>query len=478
MVDVLQSSSTHSAASDDAFEVLSRVPDHHPFWDEIDSFVARVRALAADKLTRRELKRQEEELLRGLGHLREIGKDVLTFHEALDVLEWTAADFDPVDWPAVSGLALDLYEMLMRHGDLSRVEPANRTAAKERRRQLDQLEEEIVERLEKARRMFVGRARTAPATRADHQAAAVVSEPDDRPAAVHAALDAEREHYSVFTLGEERRLMSARPGVCLVFASAATGLDSVDVSFASMARRHRPLIEVPDSLQPGELASWIRSNVDGSAVAWQRLGRWSTELDEGVRQLLDAQQEGGFRILLVGGPAEARSFVAKGQDAIGGLDDVIACGRWQLEAIDARIRETQLAAGSRTAADVMAATRGWHRLVEVLWMRKSAQQLDSMIAAFNGTFRSPGGYSGFQAALGLSAFPEAETVFGLLAARHSSPLAPEATVRWILDSDPTIKKEIVTQAIAFLHMFQLLELDAGGNEVPDPLARAVLNSEP
>ncbi len=328
--------------------------------------------------------------------------------------------------------------------------------------------------------MFAGHQRTAAAASPDAHAAAVVRhDEDDRPAGEHAPLDDEREHYSVFTLGEERQLMAPRAGICLVFASGATGLDSVDASLAAMARRRRPLVEVPDSVQPGDLASWIDSNVDGNAVAWQRLGRWSAELGAGLRLLIDAQQRAGFRLLLVGGPAEGRSFVALNSHAIASrLDGVIACGRWQADAIEARIRETLVATESCSAADVVTATRGWHRLVEVLWMRKTPQpRLDAMIAAFNTTFRSPGGHSGFRAALGLSAFAEAETVFRLLAARHASPLTREAAVRWAADNEPAIGNETAAQAIAFLHMFQLLELD-GDKEVVDPIARAVLNSEP
>jgi hypothetical protein len=481
MVDVLGGFSPEGNVAEHAIEMLAGVPPHHDLWDDIDSFIGRVRALAADKLRARELKKHEEELRRALGHLHEAGPDILRFHEALDVLGWAPVDFDAGDWPAAATLCFDVYELLARHSSLHQSEPANRTAAKERRRQLDALEEEVDGRVQRLRGLLLNPSPRSPLPTgsAEVQDASPVTEgPENDP--LHAPVDADGVHYSVFTLGEERSLMTPRPGVCLVFASPATGLDSMDASMTGMASRRGPLVEIPESVQPADLAPWVRSNVPGSTVVWQRLGRWFPELEAGLQHLTHAQRQGGFRIVLVGGPAEGRSFIAMTErdNVMSLLDGVIACGRWDVEALDARIHNAHLDTGGRSATDVLSATRGWHRLLEVMWTRKGMKSgLDSMISAFNATFRSPGGLSGFRAALGLTAFPEAEAVFRLMARRTYSPLPKESVTKW-LEKDTLLGEEIILQAIEFLMMFQLLELSPDGRLLLDPLAREVVISEP
>jgi hypothetical protein len=100
-----------------------------------------------------------------------------------------------------------------------------------------------------------------------------------------------------------------------------------------------------------------------------------------------------------------------------------------------------------------------------------------MIAAFDSTFRSPGGYSGFWAALGLSAFPEAEAVLTMMATGGYSPRPQEAVQRWLVERGISIHGGIVVRAIAFLRLFQLLEADAEGNLELDPVARRVVTSQ-
>lgn len=485
MVDVLDGFSTDNHVADGAILTLADLGPADRFWDDIEPFVERVRQLAAGKLAERELTKREEELRHVLDRLRETGGEALAFHEASDVLEWAPANFNPPAWPAVTTACAELHERLLQHSALQRVQPSNRTAERERRAQFEALEEAIVERLEMLRGLLVApKPPAATAAAADdvqqNPEESVDVAADDQ---VHAALDPEAEQYSVFTGAEERRLAAPQPGVCLVFASTATGLDSVGASMAGIQRRRIPLVEVPRAVQPADFARWMKANAPmgdrGVPTAWQRLGRWSTELGSGLRHLLEAQGTGSFRTVLVGGPAEARAFLSLDErdQVVARLDAIVPCARWQLPAIEQRIRDAQLDAGSSGAADVMATTRGWHRLLDVLWARKSSKRLDSMISAFDRTFHSPGGYSGFRAALGLAAFPEAEIVFALMARGNYSPRPPAEVPRWVIDRGAGIAENTIADAITFLIMFQLLEVDSAGHVAPDPVAREVMKSE-
>lgn len=486
MANIVDGSFTGGSAVEGALQTLAAIESDDTFWDDVEPFVAHLRQLAADKLAARELRRKEQEVSRSLERVCGAGAESLAFHEASDVLTWSAASFDAPAWPAVIAVCGELHDGLVRHATLQHDPASNRSEARKRRALLEALEEEIAGRLITLRGLL---ASAQPATSAAPPVTArepIVSDfigtaagDDER-----AALDPAGEHYSVFTSGEEERLVASRPGVCLVFGSVATGLESVPDAMISIARRRVALREVPRNVEPTHLPAWIAEHAPSvdpaQMIFWQRLGRWSTELQAGLQQLIQRHEAGGARIVLVGGPPEARAFLSggKSQDLVNANLDVVPCSRWTLAAIEARMRDTQLDAGGHGAAEIMSATRGWHRLVEVLWARKSKHRdVASMIAAFDSTFRSPGGYSGFRAALGLGAFPEAETVFRLLAGRSYSPMAPDAIPRWLTAKGGSVSEDLVTQTMGFLHLFQLVELDAEGRVVLDAVAREVLGAE-
>ena len=124
----------------EALEVIRGIDAQDPFWAHLDTFVQQVQAIGKEK---RDAGRRRDEVDQALGSLVKEHGDYLSSFFGLSVSNWSSERLLPEQLDFVLEQLEPLVSDLCRYRELESQRPADVKEAKEQRRQLAELEEEI-----------------------------------------------------------------------------------------------------------------------------------------------------------------------------------------------------------------------------------------------------------------------------------------------------------------------------------------------
>ena len=124
----------------EALEVIRGIDAQDPFWAHLDTFVQQVQAIGKEK---RDAGRRREEVDQALGSLAKEHGDYLSSFFGLSVSNWSSERLLPEKLDFVLEQLEPLVSDMCRYRELESQRPADVKEAKEQRRQLAELEEQI-----------------------------------------------------------------------------------------------------------------------------------------------------------------------------------------------------------------------------------------------------------------------------------------------------------------------------------------------
>jgi len=122
-------------------EELCALPADAPEWETVAEFTEAVRQLAEEKSREREATRGK--LQQALATLVRKAEDALDFFAMTDVVTWTAEACPLTEAAALAEQVEQLQEALMRHQDIYRQPATTLAEDRQRRKELDEIEDEI-----------------------------------------------------------------------------------------------------------------------------------------------------------------------------------------------------------------------------------------------------------------------------------------------------------------------------------------------
>jgi hypothetical protein len=185
---------------------------------------------------------------------------------------------------------------------------------------------------------------------------------------------------SPFTYAQERVLGQTRSGVRLICGSSAAGLDAVLPALNAHRREDMGQVEVPPSLEPDYLESWLRDRLAED----RRAQRWRFVLEPGATtasalrrmvanaiefcQKYEGRERWLVQVLFILSPNCVWLWLGDDQQERRAMEDRVAplihLRRWSGAAITACLERLGMLADARTCGAVMGVTSGWYSLLE------------------------------------------------------------------------------------------------------------------
>lgn len=232
------------------------------------------------------------------------------------------------------------------------------------------------------------------------ESADVVFEADSH----HTPLDGSAKRYSPLTFMQERNLNLSQSGVCLVFASDATGWRELPRAVENFARRDSrdsvdsscAVLSVPSRVRDGEsLHQWLSTTFDAATSCERTITyyRLTDESEDVISTLVQSgldfcarqrKQNRWLRLIFLFGSRATSTWVSLPEETRGAMetraDTTTHVRLWDLSGIRQRLAQTEKDDKDDVCRTVLECTGGWPYLLDTLFERSANDKNPSTCA--------------------------------------------------------------------------------------------------